>query len=193
MAQPTTQTETPVDDPHARAVLLAADAIGELMGFWNFKPSMGRVWTVLYLSRTPLSADDIARRTELSSGSVSMTIQDLLGWGVIRRAWVQGDRRRHYEAETDILAMVTRVFRQRELRWIEDVVRRLEEAQRLLEQDRESGGAERILDHRFVSSRVSNLLQLARAGRRVVDRFAQAGTLDLRSLRDTLGQRRRSG
>ena len=179
------------DDPQARAVLLVADAIGELMGFWNFKPSMGRVWSALYLSPVPLSADEIGHRTDLSAGSVSMTIQDLLGWGVIRRAWVPGDRRRHYEAETDILSMVTRVFRQRELRWIDSVVEKLQAAQALLGEAGAQPAA--TTDLRFLRTRIANLLMLARAGRRVVEHFTQAGTLDLRSLRDTLGQRRSPG
>lgn len=186
-------TDTSADDPQARAVLLVADAIGELMGFWNFKPSMGRVWTALYLSAVPLSADEIAGLTQLSAGSVSMTIQDLLGWGVIRRAWVQGERRRHYEAETDILSMVTRVFQQRELRWIESVVDKLQAAQSLLADAPAPRGKATRDDQRFVAGRIANLLVLARAGRRVVEHFTQAGTLDLRSLRDTLGQRRRPG
>lgn len=189
MTDPTRQRDP--DDPQARAILLVADAIGELMGFWNFKPSMGRVWTALYLSQAPLSADEIAARTALSAGSVSMTIQDLLGWGVIRRAWVSGDRRRHYEAETDILSMVTRVFRQRELRWIESVVEKLEAAQSLLATDRVHPSAAK--ETRFLANRIASLLVLARAGRRVVEHFTQAGTLDLRSLRDTLGQRRSPG
>ena len=33
-----------------QARALVAEAVGEVMAFWNFKPSMGRVWTTLYLS-----------------------------------------------------------------------------------------------------------------------------------------------
>jgi DNA-binding transcriptional regulator GbsR (MarR family) len=191
VARPDTPAQT-TSDADARAVLLAADAIGELMGFWNFKPSMGRVWTVLYLSRRPLTADEIGSRAQLSAGSVSMTLSDLGGWGVVRRAWVQDDRRRHYEAETDILAMVTRVFRQRELGWIDQVVVRLEEAARILADEGRSSVPDQMRENRFLATRIGNLLHLARAGRRVVDRFAQAGTLDLRVLRDALGRRRKS-
>ena len=183
----------PPDDSTSRAVLIVADTIGELMGFWNFKPSMGRVWSVLYLTRQPLSADDIARRAQLSAGSVSMTIQDLLSWGVIKRAWVPGDRRRHYEAETDILAMVTRVFRERELQWIETVITRLDEAARILDEEGRSSHPASMMENRFVATRVESLLKLAHRGRTVVQRFTQAGTLDLRGLRDTLGRKRRSG
>jgi len=193
VGQPATPPSSTPSDASARAVGLAADAIGELMGFWNFKPSMGKVWTVLYLSRDPLTADQVVARTQLSAGSVSMTLAGLQEWGVVRRATVRGDRRRHYEAETDILAMVTRVFRQRELAWIDGVIARLEEADRILQEEGRSNVADEMLHNRFLATRVRNLLDLARTGRRVVARFAQAGTLDLRGLRDALGRRRRSG
>lgn len=178
-----------VDEATRRAISIVGDTIGELMGFWNFKPSMGKVWSVLYLSRSPLCAEEIVAATDLSAGSVSMTIQELLAWGVIRRAEEPVDRKRRFEAETDILSLVTRVFRERELRLIEDVVRRLELALRLIEGAR-SSSPELVLRQRFLATRIQQLLGLARLGASVVARFAQGGTLDLRSLRDALAARR---
>lgn len=174
----------PPDAPLDRAVLEVADTIGELMGFWNFKPSLGRVWTVLYLSPRPLSADEIVERSGLSAGGVSMSLHELLDWGVVRKADPSGARKRHYEAETDILAMVTRVFRERELRLIDESVSRMEAAAAAIE------AASGVADREFVSGRLRDLLRLARAGRAVVDRFSQAGMLDLRSIRHALSPRR---
>lgn len=178
-----------VDEATRRAIAIVANAIGELMGFWNFKPSMGKVWSVLYLSREPLCAEEIVAATDLSAGSVSMTIQELLTWGVIRRAEEPVDRKRRFEAETDILSLVMRVFRERELRLIEDVVRRLELALQLIDGAR-SHSPELVLRQRFLATRIEQLLGLARLGARVVARFSQGGTLDLRGLRDALAARR---
>lgn len=186
---PEAQGPADVDEATRRAISIVGDTIGELMGFWNFKPSMGKVWSVLYLSRSPLCAEEIVAATDLSAGSVSMTIQELLAWGVIRRAEEPVDRKRRFEAETDILSLVTRVFRERELRLIEDVVRRLELALRLIEGAR-SSSPELVLRQRFLATRIQQLLGLARLGASVVARFAQGGTLDLRSLRDALAARR---
>jgi len=172
-----------------QATLMVADTIGELMEFWNFKPSMGRVWAVLYLSREPLSAADIAARTGLSSGSVSMTIQDLLKWGVIRRAWAPSERRKLWEAETDVVAMVTRVFRERELRLVTDAIERLEAARRLLDDEARSSSPDQMLEGRFLATRVDGMLRLARGGRRVVEQLARAGAVDLGAVRDTLRRR----
>ncbi len=47
-----------------------------------------------------------------------MLLAELLQWGAVKKAWVVGERREHYEAETSIWKMVSRVFRERELNWI---------------------------------------------------------------------------
>lgn len=177
-----------------QAVTLVAEAIGELMEFWSFKPSMGRVWAVLYLSEQPLSAEQICEKTGLSAGSVSMTLNELRLWGVVGRAPLaegatSGRRRKKlYRAETDIWGMVTRVFRDRELKQVRRTVALLERAQTLLDglpDDSEEG-----LRAAFVAARVKRLLELSHTGERLLERLAEAGELDLKPIRNWLDRRR---
>ena len=100
-----------------------ADAVGALIEGWGFKRNMGRMWAVLYLEDHPLSAADLGERLGLSTGAVSMLLTELQQWGVVKKAWVVGERREHYEAETSIWKMVSRVFRERELQLDPDRVR----------------------------------------------------------------------
>ncbi len=174
-----------------RAIGLAAASIGELMHFWGFKPSMGKVWCVLYLSRVPLDAERIASATGLSAGSISMTLNELQLWGVIKRAAEPGSRRRLYEAETDIWAMVTRVFRQRELKKVGEAIAILSRALELAEHQARSSNPEAMLRSRFVATRVRQLLDLARTGERMLERLSRSGEVDLAPLRSWLGALRR--
>jgi len=168
---------------------MVADTVGDLMAFWNFKPSMGRVWAVLYLSQDPLGASEIAARTGLSAGSISMTLAELLRWGVIRREWQTGQRRKLYRAETDIVRMVTTVFRERELRLVDDAITRLELARRLLDDQGRSNSASQMLQGRFLATRIDGILRLARVGRRVVDQLANVAAVDLGPIRAALLRR----
>ena len=177
-----------------RAQETVADAIGDLMAFWNFKPSMGRVWSVLYLSQTALDADEIAIQTGLSAGSVSMTVQELLGWGVIRRDHSdnpsqRGKRKRKFTAETDIMEMVTRVFRERESKEVERLVVRLTGAMEVLSAHGASSNPSEMMKSRFLITRVGNLLGLARRGESLIHQFVQVGSIDLRSIRNSLSLR----
>src|ERR1700743_3221073 len=88
--------------------------VGRLSEFWGFKRNMGRVWTVLYLSPDPLSAEDLRQALQLSSGAVSMTLSELSRWGVVRRVWIQGERKDFYTAEVQLWRMISRVFNERE-------------------------------------------------------------------------------
>jgi DNA-binding transcriptional regulator GbsR (MarR family) len=175
------------------ATRIVSDTLAELMGFWNFKPSMGRVWTALYLSSEPLTAEEICAMTDLSKGSVSMTLSDLQDWEVVRQTSMDGDRRRHFEACTDILGMITRVFERRELELVTRSVIQLEQALCLLEKHAASPVPSQMLRTRFLATRVGNLLHLATAGRRVVEQMARVGRLDLRGIRGSLIGRKSNG
>lgn len=187
---PPTSPES-ADQAITLAVNMAAESVGELMEFWNFKPSMGKVWTVLYLSPAPLSAEDLCARTGLSAGSVSMTLNDLQVWGVVRREALPSERRRLFTAETDIWAMVTRVFREREMRLVARAVGNLEAALRLLEERGVSSDPRVTLRGRFVATRVRLLLDLARTGEAMLERLSRAGEVDLGPLRGWLQSVRR--
>ena len=85
-----------------QAIGIAAETMGELVEFWGFKASMGRIWTILYLCTTPLPADEIAERTQLSAGAVSMTLAELMQWGLVVRVPMPNQRKRFYTADTDV-------------------------------------------------------------------------------------------
>lgn len=183
---PATSAPSPSASAADRATALVADAIGEIIGFWNFKPSMGRIWAVLYLSPQPLDAEEIEARAGLSSGMVSITLHELLQWGVVKRVPAVGGRRRVFTAETDIVSLVARVFRERELRLVTRTVETLEEAVRVLEEEGRSNNPREMLDNRFLVTRARALLELARSGQRLVDRLARTGSASLKPLRDAL-------
>lgn len=179
----------------AHAISVVAEAIGEVMRFWNFKPSMGRIWTVLYLSAEPLDAEEIEQASGLSAGNVSMSLQELLHWGVVQRAHgADGARqgrsaakRRLYEAETDIWKLVGRVFRDRELRLVDQTIVQLEAALEVLNTLGKSSSPTDMLRGRFLATRVQRLLRLALVGRRIVAQFSSTGNADLSPLRQVLG------
>lgn len=159
--------------------LIASDAIGRIMEFWGFKRNMGRVWTVLYLADRPLSAHDLRERLQLSAGAVSMTLKELSSWGTVRKVWIQGERRDHFTAEGDLWKMVSRVFRQRELVEVQEVVTSLERAIEALDARGEAPGDARATVQR---ERLRQLLELSRLGRRLLESLVSDARVDARAL-----------
>src|SRR2546421_12646875 len=97
---------------------LATDACGRIAEFWGFTRTMGRTFGLLYLSRDPLPQSEIQSRLGISAGSASMTLSALGRWGVVHKVWVRGQRREHYQAETDFRKMISGVLNERERREI---------------------------------------------------------------------------
>ena len=176
------------EDTLSNARHMVAEAVGDIMGFWNFRPSMGRVWTCLYLSPRPLTSAEIVADTGLSVGSVSMTLQELRKWGVVNDSGRTGGRR-CFEAETDVVKMVTRVFRERELTLVRDTIEKLDKAVRILDEQGRSSIPSQMLEGRFVVTRARRLLDLARSGHHMIDRFTRVGRIDMTSIRDKLSRR----
>src|SRR6516165_2746415 len=102
----------------SRARDLGIDTCGRIAEFWGFTRTMGRAFGLLYLSREPLAQSEIQKRLGISAGSASMTLAALGRWGVVHRVWVRGERREHYQAETDFWKMISGVLNERERREI---------------------------------------------------------------------------
>jgi HTH-type transcriptional regulator, glycine betaine synthesis regulator len=174
-----------VAEPVDGVVLRVADAVGALMEAWGFKRNMGRLWGLLYLEQRPLSAQDIGDRLALSSGAVSMLLTELQQWSIVKKTWIPGERREHFEAETSIWKMVSRVFRERELRWIEDALGSFESAQRELAAEPAPESPDAARDH--LDSRISALTELARVGAHLLRAILDGAAVDALPLK-TVGE-----
>ena len=162
------------------AVLRVADAVGALIEAWGFKRNMGRMWTVLYLEDHPLTAADHGERLVLTTGSVSTILTELLNWGAIKKAWVVGERREHYEPETSLWKMISRVFRERELNWIKQAADQFQAAK---EEMRAGPDARRKL----IAERIASLTNLAQVGSNLLESMLEGESIDSLPLK-TVGE-----
>jgi len=156
--------------------VLVSDSIGRLIEFWGFKRNMGRLWAILYLSDRPLSAPELQDRLQLSSGAVSMTLNELTRWGVVKKVWIQGERRDHYAAEGNFWKMISRVFNERERVEVLDAIDIMEDAIRFLndkaKEPQDRGRAQ------FQEERIRELLDLARLGKQLLDALFKDAKVD---------------
>ncbi len=100
---------------------------GDLGGQWGVNRSVAQIQALLYLSERPLQAEEIATCLGIARSNVSNSLKWLVGWRLIDRVPVPGDRRDHFVAETDIWEMVVRIAESRKEREIDPatvVVRR---------------------------------------------------------------------
>ena len=160
-----------------------SDVVGRLIEFWGFKRNMGRVWTVLYLSPDPLSADDLREALALSSGAVSMTLSELARWGVVRKVWIHGERKDFYTAEVQLWRMISRVFNERERVEVNAAIEAFEEALGRLDRIRKTATEASMQTRAELQyERITQLLELARLGRRLLDALVSTAKVDAEPL-----------
>ena len=92
---------------------------GDLGGRWGVNRSVAQIHALLLVSDRPLTAEDIAETLNLARSNVSNSLKDLLGWDLVRRKPILGDRREHFEAEGDVWEMATKIVAMRKAREID--------------------------------------------------------------------------
>ena len=95
---------------------------GDMGGQWGVNRSISQIHALLYLSERPITAEEIAEALGLARSNVSHSIKELLSWDLIRRVPVRGDRREHFEAETDVWEMFIRIAAGRKEREIDPAI-----------------------------------------------------------------------
>jgi DNA-binding transcriptional regulator GbsR (MarR family) len=95
---------------------------GDLGGRWGVNRSVSQIHALLYLSDRPRTAEEIADLLGLARSNVSNSIKELMAWNLIRRVPIKGDRRDHFEAETDIWEMFARISAGRKERELDPAI-----------------------------------------------------------------------
>ena len=172
-------TSSDADDSIWESERLLSDAVGRLIEFWGFKRNLGRIWGLLYLHGAPLTSVQLQSKLQMSSGAVSMTVQELVRWGVVKKTWLPGERRDYYEAEVQFWKMISRVFRERERVEVEDAIDAMEEALDFAQ--RKADGTKKTADRAKAEhqvARIRQLLDLARLGLKFIDMLVDKGRVD---------------
>jgi DNA-binding transcriptional regulator GbsR (MarR family) len=118
--------------PDAKAFILHW---GEMGTHWGVNRSVAQMHALLYLSDRPLPADELVEQLGLARSNVSTGLKELQGYGIVRRVHVDGDRRDHFVAETDLWEMLMRISTERKRREIDPTIALLAELSERLAKD----------------------------------------------------------
>ncbi len=92
---------------------------GEMGTRWGINRTVAQIHALLYLSPTPLPADEIAKTLDVARSNVSTSIRELESWGLVRPVHVLGERREHYESMKDVWEMFRVIVEQRKRREVD--------------------------------------------------------------------------
>ncbi|MDA7963915.1 MarR family transcriptional regulator [Ruegeria sp.] len=99
---------------------------GDMGSQWGVNRSVAQVHALLYLTETPLNAEQISDQLGIARSNVSNSLKELVGWRLIHRVPVPGDRREHFAAETDVWEMALLIAKGRKEREIDPAIRAID-------------------------------------------------------------------
>lgn len=126
-------------------------------------PSLGEIYGLLFVSREPLSLDDLVRRLGISKGSASQGLRTLKSLGAVRESDQNGsERRTYYEPAVDLKRLVGGFIREQIRPHLDSGKSKIRQLTDTASQIEDPGQRE------FLHSRVERLDQWLRNGSRVL-------------------------
>jgi len=92
---------------------------GEMGSRWGFNRTVGQIYALLYLSRTPLNADEIAAQLRFSRSNVSLGLKELQSWRLVKMSHQAGDRKEYFTSLEDVWDIFKTIANERHRREIE--------------------------------------------------------------------------
>lgn len=129
--------------------------VGDFMLYWGFKKIHGRIWVHLYTSTKALDSIELMNRLKVSKGLMSLAIRELLKYNVIVTKDVGRHGSVYYEANANLLEVITDVLKQREAEMMKDTVSCLKDILSHKKSDFE--------DHNLDADRLESVLQLTQS------------------------------
>jgi len=113
-----------------------AEKIGTFIEYWGFKKIHGMIWTHLYLSPRPVSAQELISRLKVSKALISLSIKDLMHYGLVLQTEESLNKKnKFYVANPDVFSAIRQVLVTRE----QELLKKTNEEYRLLKSLSESG------------------------------------------------------
>jgi DNA-binding transcriptional regulator GbsR (MarR family) len=89
---------------------------GRMSSSWGINRTMAQIHALLIATGRAHSMDEIIERLGISRGNASMSLRDLMEWGVVQRFRRRGDRKDIYQSDADPWIIFAKVVRERKRR-----------------------------------------------------------------------------
>ncbi|MEM6711135.1 MAG: GbsR/MarR family transcriptional regulator [Pseudomonadota bacterium] len=135
---------------------------GEMGSRWGINRTVGQIYALLFLSETPLNAEDIVERLGFSRSNVSMGLKELQAWKLVRLKHVPGDRRDYFTTPEDLWEIVRTLVNERKKREIDPTLTKLRELEltNAQQETEETPSTEALKESRYAQERISELREL---------------------------------
>jgi DNA-binding transcriptional regulator GbsR (MarR family) len=153
---------------------------------WGISRTMAEIHALLYLATQPLCTDDVMDQLEVSRGSASTNLRQLVNWGLVHRVHRRGDRKEYFDAEKDVWQMFDTIIRERRRREVQPIVETLERCMEMIAQTPPERATTDQAEYDVYAKRFSDILEFCEAMNVVFNAVSQGGRGGLKTLTRTL-------
>ena len=100
---------------------------GSLGTLWGINKAMAQIQSLLFISTTPLTMEEIMAELQISRGNTSMNLRQLIDWGIVTKKLVAGERKEYFTTEKDVQELARHIAKERSRREIQPVIKVLKE------------------------------------------------------------------
>jgi DNA-binding transcriptional regulator GbsR (MarR family) len=150
---------------------------GRMAGAWGISKVMAEIYALLYVSKHPLSLEEMSDKLKTSRSNVSLNVRSLLDLGVARKVLIRGDRRDYYTAEDDIVKVAKRLAIEKKKRELDPAIEIVEQAV-LASEDPAARGLAGDEAHAYSTGRLKSFLSLMMIVQGVFDSFIDGASRD---------------
>ena len=147
-----------------------ASAVGDFIRFWGFRRIHGQIWTVVYLSKAPLSGADLVRQLGVSKALISDALHELVAHGLLESEPADG-RTVLYRANSDVFGIIKNILAGREAVLIQAAKTRFDALRQRAGSSQDAG-----IDPSRLTE-IGSLIHAALVALKVVDKTPQKGPL----------------
>lgn len=101
-------------DSSPKALIPLAASIGDFIRYWGFRRIHGQIWTLIYLSKDPLSGADLTKALKVSKALISPALKELVTYDLIEQVGSENDKTKRYRANPDVFGVIQQVLISRE-------------------------------------------------------------------------------
>lgn len=106
-----------------QALRLLAGHVGDFIRYWGFRRIHGEIWSLVYLSGTPLSGVEIVNKLKVSKALVSPALKELEDEGLIEKVPSENSKVKRYIAVEDVASVIKGVLNRREKPMLEKIAK----------------------------------------------------------------------
>ncbi|MGP6089823.1 GbsR/MarR family transcriptional regulator [Antarctobacter jejuensis] len=98
---------------------------GEMGSRWGINRTVGQIYALLFLSATPLNADQITEALGISRSNASMGLKELQAWRLVRLKHMPDSRKDHFTTPEDLWEIGRILIEERKKREIDPTLTKL--------------------------------------------------------------------